>query len=277
MSSDKFTPLKRVVRTSNPTPPEREGKKSRIDMLDQSTDKIDPFVSETIQTMLPQQFTISDADVKKIADAVKANIITDINNIIKSHTEPLIEQIDNLKVENRKLREDLDAVEQYGRRSLIRISGIPEPEGESDTTDAVNKIIKEIDPEYKEGDIVRSHRVGRPQLENDDEPRCRQIIVRLSEPSVKFRILKCRNKLKESDDYSSAYINEDLTILRSKLLFHARRLLKKKKINNLWTTNGKICLTDKTGKFHDVSTITRFVQLAGKVDPSYALPSEFIL
>jgi uncharacterized membrane protein len=48
---------------------------------------------------------------------------------VLSHTQPLREEIDKLKYENRKLREDLDSVEQYGRRSLIRISGIPEPEG----------------------------------------------------------------------------------------------------------------------------------------------------
>jgi hypothetical protein len=29
--------------------------------------------------------------------------------------------------ENRKLKNEVDALEQYGRRSLIRISGIPEP------------------------------------------------------------------------------------------------------------------------------------------------------
>ena len=88
--------------------------------------------------------------------------------------------------------------------------------------------------------------------------------------------MKCRNKLKESENYSSAYINEDLTVLRNKLLYHGRRLLKKKKIDKLWTTNGKICLMDKAGQFHDVSTVTRFVQLAGKVDPAYTLPSEFV-
>ena len=55
--------------------------------------------------------------------------MTDITNLVLSHTQPLREEIDKLKYENRKLREDLDSVEQYGRRSLIRISGIPEPEG----------------------------------------------------------------------------------------------------------------------------------------------------
>jgi hypothetical protein len=48
--------------------------------------------------------------------------MTDITNLVLSHTQPVREEIDKLKYENRKLREDLDSVEQYGRRSLISIS-----------------------------------------------------------------------------------------------------------------------------------------------------------
>jgi hypothetical protein len=45
---------------------------------------------------------------------------------------------------NRKLKNEVDALEQYGRRSLIRISGIPEPTEERDTTEKVCKIISDI-------------------------------------------------------------------------------------------------------------------------------------
>ena len=129
MSSPNSTPQRRLLRTSNPTPPEREEKRSRRDMLDQSNDDINSINSETLQTIIPHQFKISDQDIQKIVDVVKDNIMTDITNLVLSHTQPLREEIDKLKYENRKLREDLDSVEQYGRRSLIRISRIPEPEG----------------------------------------------------------------------------------------------------------------------------------------------------
>jgi hypothetical protein len=151
-------------------------------MLDQSNDDINSITAETLLTSIPHQFKISDQDIQKIADAVKANIMTDITNLVLSHTQPLGEEIDKLKYENRKLREDLDSVEQYGRRSLIRISGIPELEGEGDTTDLVRKMISDIDPNYREEDVIRSHRVGklRPSV-NGDRSKPRQIIVRLSE------------------------------------------------------------------------------------------------
>ena len=78
---------------------------------------------------------------------------------------------------------------------MIRISGIRSLR-ESDTTELVKKIINEIDTDLNEGDIVRSHRVGKPNLEGE-EFKHRQLIVRLSEPSVKFRIMKCRKKSEE--------------------------------------------------------------------------------
>ena len=203
--------------------------------------------------------------------------MTDITNLVLSHTQPLGEEIDKLKYENRKLREDLDTVEQYGRRSLIRISGIPEPEGERDITDLVRKIISAIDPNYREEDVIRSHRVGklRPSV-NGDRSIPRQIIVGLSEPSVNLKILRCGKNLKKNENYKSVYVNEDLTLLRSKILFQCRQQQKKKKISQLWTTNGNICLIDRHEHFQDASTVTRFAQVVDKVDPSYEIPPELL-
>ncbi|CAC5407626.1 unnamed protein product [Mytilus coruscus] len=118
---------KRRMRTRNPTPPKREDKRPRTDVMDQRYIDVSSHTAEAVHTLLPQ-FTISDEDIQKIADAVKSNIITDITNLI---------------------REDVDAVEQYGRRSLIRISGVPEPNDERNTTEVVRKIISDIDPEFK--------------------------------------------------------------------------------------------------------------------------------
>lgn len=280
MSSPVFTPQRRLLRTSNPSPPEREdiAKRLRPDMLT-NTDFDSTVMSattETIHAIMPQHFTISDEDIQKIADAVKATIMTDIDKLIISHTKPLKEEINKLKHENRKLKEQIDSVEQYGRRSLIRLSGIPEPEREGDTTEIVREIISNIDPNYREEDIIRSHRVGKRATENERVNKPRQIIVRLSEPSVKFRILKSGKNLKKIPNYKSVYINEDLTLLRSKLLYHCRQLQKKKKISKLWTTNGKICLKDNQDEFHDASTPTRFANVVAKLEPTYEIPPELL-
>jgi hypothetical protein len=74
--------------------PEREEKRSRRDMLDKSNDDINSITAETIQTIILHQFKISDQDIQKIADAVKDNRMTDITNLVLSHTQPLREEID---------------------------------------------------------------------------------------------------------------------------------------------------------------------------------------
>jgi hypothetical protein len=45
------------------------------------------------------------------------------------------------------------SLEQYGRRSLIRISGLSERATGDETTTAVRKIMSEIDPDHKPEDV----------------------------------------------------------------------------------------------------------------------------
>jgi hypothetical protein len=136
----------------------------------------------------------------------------DIVKIINEQTASLITKIDNLEKENRKLKNEVDALEQYGPRSLIIISGIPELTEEGDTTEQVRKIISDIDPMYEITNIIRSYRVGKPDEQAAAVVKHRQTIVRLSDPGVIFRILKCGKNLKENSEYRHVYINEDLTV-----------------------------------------------------------------
>ena len=64
-----------------------------------------------------------------------------------------------LENENESLRYKIDDLEQYGRRSLVRVSGLPELQGE-DTTKLVCKLFKDIDPDFCVNDVERSHRNG---------------------------------------------------------------------------------------------------------------------
>jgi hypothetical protein len=167
---------------------------------------------------IPQQFAISDEDIQKIAYAVKSKLSEDIVKIINEQTASLITKIDNLEKENSELKNEVDALEQYGRRSLIRISGIPEPTEEGDTTEKVRKIISDINPRYEITNIIRSHRVGKPDEQAAAVVKHRQISVRLLDPGVIFRILKCGKNLKENSEYRHVYINEDPTNAQYNLL-----------------------------------------------------------
>jgi hypothetical protein len=59
---------------------------------------------------------------------------------IKSTIDHYKGQIFKLNSENEKLREDLDALEQYGRRELMRINGIPDG-GQQETTANTTKLL----------------------------------------------------------------------------------------------------------------------------------------
>jgi hypothetical protein len=106
-------------------------------------------LDDIIQSSISQTVKISEDDTKKNAETVKLSILSDIQHMIDLKTQPLIEKINVLEKVNRQLTNDLDNLEQYGRISLLRISGIPEPVGEVDTTETVRNLISEIDPEYK--------------------------------------------------------------------------------------------------------------------------------
>ena len=72
----------------------------------------------------------------------------------------------NLRGEIQRVREDHDALEQYGRRNNLRVSGIPEPnlqpDQTEDTTTAMVELAKEVlkvHPPLQNSDIEVSHRL----------------------------------------------------------------------------------------------------------------------
>ena len=115
---------------------------------------------EIQQSSVMPHLSLPEEDIDKIATAVKQKITVDIESIITAKTEPLIFRISKLERENNELMANLDSLEQYGRRSLIRVAGIIEGGSDEDTNTIFQKIISDIDPDLSPTDIERSHRVG---------------------------------------------------------------------------------------------------------------------
>jgi hypothetical protein len=114
--------------------------------------------------------------------------------------------------------------------------------------------------------VIRSHWVGKSSGPQVSHRKPRQIFDRLSDPSVKIRLMKCRKNLKSSRDLKSVLINEDLTHTRNKIFFLARQLQKNKSVEQVWTTNGNIRLKDSHGRIYETDTIDRFLQVAVQLD-----------
>ena len=103
-----------------------------------------------------------------------------MENEVTKAVQPLVAKINHLEEENRSLFFKLDDLEQYGRRPMVRVSGIPESPNENTTEKIVTTLAKADIPLQSE-DIIISHSVGK-WSNSRDKPRqimrnCDQLIL----------------------------------------------------------------------------------------------------
>ena len=141
------------------------------------------------------------------------------------------------------LKDQVDALEQYSRRSCVRIGTVPESADEN-TDEIVKAVAKSVGVNLTDDAIDRSHRV---EKKSATATRDRPILVRLTSYRHKEALVKARRALKQIDgakivpsaDWpplarnsgSSAtpasrkiFINEDLTRIRAHVAAKARQL-----------------------------------------------------
>ena len=136
------------------------------------------------------------------------------------------------------LREQLDDLEQYTRRTNIRIFGIPEPTStDREDTDAkaidffANQLGITVSSDY----ISRSHRTGK----RGRTPR--PIIVRLVHHNMKVQLLRKRCELKAQEtNCDTVDIREDLTQCRRDILHYLHNDITEGIIDKVWTIDGII-------------------------------------
>ena len=149
-----------------------------------------------------------------------------------------------------------DDLEQYSRRPCLRVSGIPETQGE-DTTEIVLDLAKRCGAKIGVDDIDVSHRVG-PRTSNAqddgniadiaDEPqerKHREIIVKFRKHGARLQLLKGRAYFRTKKE--KVYINEDLCKPRKNIAFACRQLRKNEDspIVKTWVYNGNVYIQDK--------------------------------
>ena len=147
----------------------------------------------------------------------------------------------------------MDDLEQYSRRSCIRISGIDEVTDEN-TDEIVLQLAKRLDVELNPSDIDRSHRVGARKstsaadaIDTDRQPILpREIIVKFKSYQLAYRFLKVGKPLRRNKE--GIYINEDLTQTRKSLAYECRQLKQDRKISNTWVYNGNIFIAERKVK-----------------------------
>ena len=240
-------------------------------------DDILQIVTELRALMLPEIkhiITENMPDTKSIAyDAVKnattplsktiENLVSDNVELNKKCSE-LEERVSELESQNAARKAENDDLEQYGRRNILRVSGIPENESE-DTDLIVMQVADKLGVSISPYEIDRSHRVGKtvkPHVGQTSTRKSRDIIVKFATYNARNRLFQERKTLRETadEDLKNIFLNEDLTKRRSEILFEARKLRRSGKIKAAYSSDGKITVRDKKDKKHMIHDLDDLVQ-----------------
>ena len=215
--------------------------------MDRPADKLPLLAEEIVKTKADEcmgkavdEFVSSEAFKTELYESVVFEF-KDLEEKVKSHQQEMAElenNIDDLIAKQKELQALNDDIEQYTRRTNIRIFGILENKHEK-TDELVKQFCKdELNIELKDDDISRSHRVGRTSYATFTERRPRPIIVHLTRHNKKVEILRKRRLLRQNHrNYS---IQEDLTETRRSVLKYLQDLDIRDVVDKTWSTDGVI-------------------------------------
>lgn len=230
--------------------------------------------SPVTETMATQHLTIPPSELLKISEILKetfrGEIVGMVDSVVKGVLGGLSERISSLEKENTDLKQQnaslssrimslekaVDQGEQYSRRNCLRITGVPE-EATENTDEIVLKIASDLGTDVQLSDIDRSHRLGRANLART---RPRDIIVKFATFRTRQKLYKVRSSLKDKG-YNRVFLNEDLTKVRSKVLFDCRSIVKARGAKSTWTSDGTILIRDLNDVVHRVTTAAELASI----------------
>ncbi|KAK7476666.1 hypothetical protein BaRGS_00032064 [Batillaria attramentaria] len=134
------------------------------------------------------------------------------------------------------LRYENDRLEQYTRRKTIRIVGMKEEEGEN-IDKKVLKAFADAGADVSAADISACHRTGKRPAGK------RPVLVKFVNRKKKREVMTKKKSLKDMDKYKHVYLNDDLTLLRSRM--HGVLKAATEKVEKVWVVDGKIYCTKK--------------------------------
>ena len=143
----------------------------------------------------------------------------------------------------------IDAQAQYNRSENIKIHGIPYKKDEN-TNDIVKDVAKYCGVEINDQDLSTSHRL----MSKDDinaninpsntDTKIPVIIARVNRRDLKSKLLEAKKNITTNihcpDHLRKALIYEDVTPLRSRMMFHLRQRNDKQAFRYVWSKGGRI-------------------------------------
>nr|KAG5697501.1 hypothetical protein BaRGS_019455 [Batillaria attramentaria] len=174
---------------------------------------------------------------------IARRVETVVRNLAEAVVEETNKTVERLEVSNRLLRYECDRLEQYSRRETVRITGLAEEERE-DTEKKVLEVFQAAGCNVKTEEISVVHRNGK----RNDNGKPRPILVRFTSRKSKAAVMQNRKALKDRAPYQKVYINDDLTLMRSKLLYKCKNTSTVQSVRT--THDGKILCTMKSAPGH---------------------------
>ena len=128
-----------------------------------------------------------------------------------------------------------DALEQYGRRNNLVISGIPDSVQDSDLESTVISILSDIDVNVESREVKDCHRIG------ESNNGSKKTIIRFVNWKYWKKVLLNRKQLERIDlkkhqfvRGTRIFINKNLTVKNEHLAFNCRQLKKELYIGHIY-------------------------------------------
>lgn len=207
-------------------------------IINNVTARIEESIASKLESHLAKTTTI-EAEVQALRQ--------ELNNDIKE-IAPLMKSFERLNAEIEETRSETEKLEQYSRRTSIRIYGLQNKTNEPVEQTVIKMFQDNLKLELSCDDIEACHRVG---VVNKDGVRA--VIVKFKSIKTKNAVFYRKKLLKNS----KITIREDLTKVRSKLMKAAIEAFGNK---NIWTKNGTIIILKNETK-HYVNNIKDLTSL----------------
>ena len=181
-------------------------------------------------------------------DSIKEGFEDKLNET-KSHYEVELDkcrkEISELRADQRKLLFEMDAQSQYNRSDNIKIHNVKYSPHE-DTNSIIKDLGKYAGVPIKDEDISITHRLVSKEelLKLTPSSKIPPIIAKFNRRDIKSKLLEARKNIMANTEtpinIKSAALYEDVTPLRSRIMYQLRQRDDKKAFKYVWSKGGRI-------------------------------------
>ena len=213
------------------------GKSSKHSEDDNSQKEVPSYILECFKVLITNLTEREDIKRQELKDEFLE---------ILAEKDAKIEELERKVKENQY---NLDAQAQYNRSENIKIHGIEYNKGE-DTNEIVKNVAKYCGVEINDVDLSTSHRLmSKEEMNSQINPSNRDskippIIARVNRRDIKTKLLEAKKTITTNvqcpTHLKNALIYEDVTPLRSRIMYHLRQRNDKQAFRYVWSKGGRI-------------------------------------